>query len=230
MAKIDLAGDLSGMSGKHYGMVFSKNSYGVYMKKYRKPVNPRTQSQQDVRGKFSELSKEWGKLTDKQRRGWMSIGKETTYVKKGRYFTYMGFTYFMKLNRELQNIGQTLYKDICRSTLVQPPSMYEAIVEVKTRKGKEDIKLKLPEKLDECTSVVVYATCLQKSSRQIDWKQLRVIKVIDSTFKQGGSIKDAYVEKYGYLPGKEDKVGFAVMAVNNYCGLTGGKMYITPES
>ena len=229
MAKIDLAGDLSGMSGKHYGMVFSKNSYGVYMKKYRKPVNPRTQSQQDVRGKFSELSKEWGKLTDKQRRGWMSIGKETTYVKKGRYFTYTGFTYFMKLNRELQNIGMPIYKDISRCTLISPADISGASVVVNTRKGKEDIKLILPEKLNECTSVIVYATYKQRRSRQMDWKQLRVIKVIDSSFKQGGSIKDAYMEKFGCIPEKDDKVGFAVMAVNNFCGLTGSKIYMVPN-
>ena len=58
--------------------------------------------------------------------------------------------------------------------------------------------------------------------------ELRIISVIHKSNKSGISIKDGYVKRFGYIPKKEDKVQFAVMAVNNVCGLTSQKSFIEP--
>ena len=93
----------------------------------------------------------------------------------------------MKLNRELQNIGMPLCKDINKVLIAQPQSLFGARVEVVTGKGKEDLRigrfkdwkiegdediiLKLPLKLDERTSVVVYATHNLRPGRYVKANQ-----------------------------------------------------------
>ena len=116
MAKIEFTGFISGMSGKCDNVVFFRNKYGICVRRYTKPSNPRTPAQQEKRANFAHLSRQWAGLTGEQRNAWIEIAKTFTYKKKGKYFTYTGFNFFMKLNTELQDIGMPLYKDISRDT------------------------------------------------------------------------------------------------------------------
>ena len=101
-------------------------------------------------------------------------------------------------------------------------------MEIITGAGNPDIMLKLPEELEKGTSVIVFATHILRASRQMKERELKAIQVVHKSYNEGISLKDGYLKKYGCMPRKEDKVKFAVMAVNNMCGLTGSKIYITP--
>ena len=138
-----------------------------------------------------------------------------------------GFNFFVKLNRNLQDIGEPFYQDITRASLVTPPDMSGSSVTVSTTPGTEDIKLNIPATLDANTKAIVYATPVLKSSCQPNWNTLRAITTIDSSFHDRFSIKTQYLAKFGILPGTGDLVGFAVMPVNITCGMTNTKVQMT---
>ena len=214
------------LSGRQGGSVFSKNKYGGYIKQFTAPSNPRTAYQQNVRAFFAACSREWANLTDAQRNNWDSLAATTQIVKKGVSYSLTGFNYFVKLNRNLQDIAEPFYQDISRATLITPADLSGSTVSVITTPGSEEIMLFIPATLDADTKAIVYATPQLKSSRKTNWNQLRAIGTIDGTFTSGGSIKTMYLAKFGLLPGTGDKLGFAVMPVNSTSGLTNTKVFI----
>lgn len=56
--------------GKLGGQVASKNRSGSYIRTKVTPVNPNTSFQSAVRQRLASLSKEWGHLTEEQRKSW----------------------------------------------------------------------------------------------------------------------------------------------------------------
>jgi len=213
-------------TGRLSNIVFGKNKFGYFLKIFKPPVNPKTTSQQNVRGFFGAAARAWAALTTAQRSTYNSIAATMEFVKKGVPYTLTGFLLFVKLNRNLQDIGQPFYQDISRSTLITPPDLSGSTVELNTTPGTADITLTLPTVLDVNTMAIVYATPVLKSSRQPNWKQLRVIGTIDNTFITPGSIKTQYMAEYGVMPATGDLVGFAVMPVNITCGLANNKIYM----
>jgi hypothetical protein len=213
--------------GRLGGVTFGKNKNGVYMKMYQTPVNQRSTSQQDVRGFFGTASKAWAALTDAQRTAYDDVAVTIEYVKKGITYTLTGFQLFMKLNRNLQDIGQPFYQDISQDTLVSPPGLTTSTVDIVTTPGLEDISLNIPAALDANTKAIVYATPVLKSSRKPRWQYLRIITTIDHTFISGGSIKAPYIAEFGAMPNTGGKAGFAIMPVNIACGLSNTKVYMT---
>lgn len=214
-------------TGRLGGIVFGKNKYGYYLKMFKPPTNPRSTAQQTVRSFFSSASRAWAAMTSVQRTAWDNIAPTIEFVKKGVSYTLTGFNLFVKFNRNLQDIGSAFYQNISRSTLVTPPTMDGSYVTVVTTPGSEDIKLFIPASLDVSTKAIVYATPVLKSSRQPNWKSLRIIDVIDSTFVTGGSIKASYIAEYGAMPKTGDFVGFSIVPVNIVCGQTNSKVYTT---
>lgn len=214
-------------TGRLGGVVFGKNKFGYFLKVFKPPVNPRTVDQQTVRSFLSDASKEWAKLTPAQRTLWDSYASGMTYISKGSTYTLTGFLLFVKLNRNLQDIGSAFYKDIDESTLISPAGMNGSYVNVITTPGSEDIKLFIPASLDVNTKAIVCATKVLKSSAKPKWNLLRTITVIDSTFVTGGTIKADYIAKFGAMPKTGDLLGFSVMPVNIVCGQTNGKVYTT---
>ena len=70
MAKIlltHIAADIRGHAG---GTVFSKNTFGNYIRNKVTPVNPNTVAQALVRSRFTSISQDWKGLTEAQRQAW----------------------------------------------------------------------------------------------------------------------------------------------------------------
>ena len=214
-------------TGRLGGVVFGKNKFGYYLKTFKPPVNPKSPGQQDVRSFFSAASKAWAAMTSAQITAWNDIAPTISYVKKGITYSLTGFNLFVKLNRNLQDVGQPFYQDISRDTMISPPDLNGSSVAINTTPGTADITLTLPAALDVNTMAIVYATPVLKNSRQPNWKQLRVIGTIDNTFITPGSIKTQYLAKFATMPATGDLVGFSVMPVNITSGLTNSKVYMT---
>lgn len=214
-------------TGRLSNIVFGKNKFGYYLKIFKPSVNPKTDAQQNVRAFFAAASREWAALTSAQRTQWDEIASTITYVNKGVTYSLTGFNLFVKLNRNLQDIGSPFYKNIERSSLVTPADMNGSYVQISDTPGSEDIKLYIPASLTVSTKAIVCATPVIKSSRKPNWKSLRIISVIDSTFVTGGTIKADYIAKFGAMPAAGDMVGFSMMPVNTLCGLTNGRVYTT---
>jgi hypothetical protein len=133
----------------------------------------------------------------------------------------------VKLNRNLQDIGQPFYQNISRNTLITPADLNCSSVAINTTPGTEDITLTLPAALYTSTMGIVYATPVLKSSCQPNWKQLRAIMTIDNTFVTPGSIKTQYLAKFATMPATGDLVGFCVRPVNTTSGMANSKVYLT---
>jgi hypothetical protein len=213
-------------TGRLGGVVFGKNKYGYYIKTFKPPTNPRTDAQQNIRAYFAAASREWASMNSEQINEWNSIASTIQYVKKGVSYSLTGFNLFVKLNRDLQTIGGSFYKDITRSGLLTPADMADSFVQVKTTPGSEDIKLNIPATLASGVKAAIYASPVLKSSRKPNWNSLRVIGTIDSTFVPGSSIKSMYTDMFP-MPATGDTVAFCVMPVNSTSGITNSKVYMT---
>lgn len=213
-------------TGRLSNFVFGKNKYGYFLKIFKPPVNPRSLSQQGIRAFMAAAARDWANLTQGQRNEWDSIAGTIEYVKKGVTYTLTGFNLFVKYNRNLQDIGQPFYETILMADLVTPADMNGSTVQVKTTTGSEDIKLNIPATLAAGVKAIVYATPVLKSSRKPNWKALRIIGTIDSSFVSGSSIKTMYTARYP-MPATGNSVGFCVMPVNSTSGVTNSKVYMT---
>lgn len=67
---------LGDLRGKVAGNVFSRNTYGAYVRQKVTPVNPNTQYQQIVRGRLRDIAQRYqAELTDGQRQSWAEYAR-----------------------------------------------------------------------------------------------------------------------------------------------------------
>ena len=92
--------------GKIGGHVMSKNTYGAYMRTKVTPVNRGTTLQQNVRSSLTTIAQLWRTISDTARAGWESLASEVSRTNIfGDNVKLTGFNLFVRLNRELNNIG-----------------------------------------------------------------------------------------------------------------------------
>jgi hypothetical protein len=92
--------------GKLGGHVMTKNRYGAAVRSKVTPINRRTTAQQNVRASLTATAQAWRGLTDAGRAAWdMLASQVTTRNIFGDAAAMTGLTLFMRLNRELNNIG-----------------------------------------------------------------------------------------------------------------------------
>lgn len=109
MAKITpgaLVGEIRNALG---GMVFSRNTYGAFIRNNTVPVNPNTTAQDTVRSRFAYYAGLWRTLTSAQREEWNTTAQAsfTQTDVFGSSFQLTGFNLFMKLNSSLGAVGTT---------------------------------------------------------------------------------------------------------------------------
>lgn len=107
MALVKFGAGVSEMRGKEGGVIYSRNAYGAYMKTKVSPTNPQTSYQQTQRSLMGTLAQLWATLSAANKAGWDSLGDQVTRINVfGDQTTYKGFGLFMRLNRNLQIIGE----------------------------------------------------------------------------------------------------------------------------
>ena len=88
------------------GHTMSKNTYGAYMRTKVTPVNRSTTAQQAVRQSLTAIAQLWRTLSDAQRSAWDSLAREVSRTNIfGDSVSLTSFNLFLRLNRELNNIG-----------------------------------------------------------------------------------------------------------------------------
>ena len=222
MAKYEQSIYTPNMSGKVGGFVFSRNRYGAYQKVKPVPRNPRSDFQKNVRTLMSTLSKTWKTLTDAQRTIWDN--RAIDYPFSGK--TYSGFTFFMKLNRNLQDIGQAILLDVPQR-LAETIGISTFTVDIVTTSGTEDIKLNISPAIGTSEKMKIFATAPLAEGKKIKESQYREIGTLDHTFVSGGSIKTQYMAKFQEMPITGVKASFRVQKVATASGLAGAKFYAT---
>lgn len=95
--------------GKLNGTVFSRNTYGAYMREKVTPANPNTTRQQEVRAIFGDAAAAWRSLTDEERTAWSALA--LTLTRKNVFGDNMplsGFNFYMRVRVNLATIGATI--------------------------------------------------------------------------------------------------------------------------
>jgi hypothetical protein len=109
MAVIKLGGMLAAARGKMGGLVFSRNGGGDMIRRYVKPVNPNSVSQQAIRNRLTGLIQAWRGLTDAQRLAWNSVKNNFTSKNKVGDVIYLsGQQLFTKFNSNLLAAGEAI--------------------------------------------------------------------------------------------------------------------------
>ena len=75
------------------------------------PVNPNTPAQQFTRAGTRNISREWAKLTDAQRDNWREVAHNYPFQKKGKTYFLQGYVFFIKINKNLYEVGEPVLKD-----------------------------------------------------------------------------------------------------------------------
>ncbi len=86
--------------GKLNGVVFSRNTFGTYIRALASPVQPRTTYQQEVRSALATIAKQWRDLSQTQRDGWNALASQVPprTDSLGNAYQLTGFQLFCELN------------------------------------------------------------------------------------------------------------------------------------
>lgn len=100
MALVKYGGVAIDVRGKIAGNVFSRNSYGSYIRALTKPVNPNTSMQQTIRGVMQSITTRWNQtLTAAQRAGWSTYAAAITWQNRlGDDIALTAFNMFVRSN------------------------------------------------------------------------------------------------------------------------------------
>jgi len=183
--------------GKCGGAVFSRNTYGAYVRTKVTPTNPSTSNQQSVRSQLTEISQYWRQLTDAQRSAWESLAKEVSRTNIfGDSVAYTAFNLFQVVNRNLQTIGEAIIDDA--------PSI-EAIESVTSltltaAAGTPALSLAfVPSPVPTGFKMVIYATPQISAGISFVKSEYRKLKVVDAAGTSPSNLLSDYVAKFGAL-------------------------------
>lgn len=94
------------------GLVFSRNTYGSYIRKRVNPVNPSSSRQQAVRNLLTTLVELWNStLTQAQRDAWNLYGKEVVLPGLFGDIHLTGFAHYIRSNVPILQVGGTRVDD-----------------------------------------------------------------------------------------------------------------------
>ena len=92
---------LSGRPGEE-SIVYAKTKAGNVARQFAQPANPRTTSQQQVRGILTTLSKEWANISDANRDAWNTWAETQQWRDRfGTLIDVSGFAAYMRANMPL---------------------------------------------------------------------------------------------------------------------------------
>lgn len=113
MAKILLGATLGDARGSVGGVTYTKNRFGAALRQKVSPVQPRSARVLSIRGLFTNLSKRWfGTLDDAQRLAWIALAAANPRTNVfGNSIILTGLQMYQSLNRNLQNVGETIIDD-----------------------------------------------------------------------------------------------------------------------
>ena len=93
-------------SGRVGNVVFCQTRYGLVVRKYTPPRNPKSQSQQANRHGWGNVSRRWRALDPAQRIAWCIAAADSyTISRAGRRVALNGYNYFMRVNAARAHLG-----------------------------------------------------------------------------------------------------------------------------
>ena len=218
MALIKMAHIVAEARGSIAGTVFSKNTYGAYLRAKVTPVNPQTVAQQSSRNFMTTVAQTWRGLTQLQRDLWngSAVNFSRTNI-FGDSVQLTGFNLFMRLNKNLLEIGGSQIANAPQPASV--PGFESLSVVANTTLGTMDATFSPA--IDASVSVQVFATAPLSAGKQFVKSEFRKIAVLTSADTSPEDLAAAYIVKYGALPPVGSKIFIGFKPTNATTGQAG---------
>ncbi len=97
-------------SGRVGPVVYVNGRYGLVVRQYVCPRNPRTPIQQATRNGFGQVSTRWRALAPEKRIAWCIAAADSyTISRAGRRVALNGYNYFIRVNAARAHLGLSQY-------------------------------------------------------------------------------------------------------------------------
>jgi len=222
MAIIKFGQIIAEARGSLAGTVFSRNTAGSYMRQKISPVQPQTPAQLQVRALLTTVSQAWRGLTVSQRLAWVTVAETFTNINVfGDNVPLTGFGLFVKLNRDLQTIGNAIITD---------PPLQEAVVgfdslvlTIDNSQIVQDDKISLaftPAVPGDQQAVLYMTAPLSPGINFVD-SEYRKIDVLPLGQASPFTAGDAYIAKFGLIPPVGSKAFAKLRPILDASGISG---------
>lgn len=218
LALIKMAHIVAEARGSIAGTVFSKNTYGAYLRTKVSPINKQSISQQAVRALLASVAQDWRGLTQAQRDLWnqFAVNFSRTNI-FGDQVQLTGFNLFMRLNKNLLEVNE--------SVITSAPTPQDVFgftsISIAPDETTGDFEVTFAPAIPATDKVIVYATAPLSQGKDFAKSELRKIEVLDNTATSPYDITTSYVAKFGALPPAGTKVFVELKPVNITSGQPG---------
>lgn len=201
--------ELAIASGKLNGMVHARNKGGNYIRKWSKPLNPKSDLQLAVRNSLTTLSREWGALTEAKRSSWIALASNIVRKNRiGESVSLSGNALYNEFNGNLATIGLASISTAPAFSAPELPSIKSLVVKAAT------FTFDLP--VIAATQYFVICATPQVSAGKTNIANK--LRVLITTIGTGAVIHEnilaAYTAKFG-VPVLGKKIQISVKVVNS---------------
>lgn len=216
MAIVKYGALISEARGKEAGIVFSRNSYGGYIKQKVSPVNPQTSYQQEQRALLGGAAQAWAGLDESEKLAWKELGQQMLRVNRFGDQTYFtGFNAFVKVYRNLTLLG---------NAPINKPATIQTIPALTVTPDFDTVALNLdftPDPLGADLHVVIDCTPPIISGRRFVKNFYRTVKVSAANVTGTVNLATDYAARFSALPAAGNFVGIRCRVVDGISGWDG---------
>ena len=198
-------------SGKLGGHVYSKNTYGSYVRTKVTPTNPQTSYQTLVRNYFTTLAQGWKGLTEDQRSAWIAaVGDFKSTDVFGDSINPTGENLYISLNMNLLLISESI--------ISTPPAVgaVHGFTSFSVAADNSDASLTLTfaDVIPATDKIMVFATDGLSAGKSYAKNLLRKMDVLTTADLTGIDVGTEYVAKFGTFPAVGKKIFVMLRSVN----------------
>lgn len=222
MAIIKFGQIIAEARGSLAGTVFSRNTAGSYMRQKVSPVQPQTPAQLGVRALLTTTSQAWRGITAAQRLAWITVAETFTNINVfGDNVPLTGFGLFVKLNRDLQTIGEPIISDPPLQEAVVGFDSLSLIIDNSEVIVDDKIQIAFAPDIPADQKAVLYATAPLSPGINFVDSEFRQLGVIPAATASPFALGDVYIAKFGLIPPVGAKAFVKVRPVLTASGLSG---------
>lgn len=208
--------------GKVNGLVYSRNTYGVYVRGLSSPVQPQTLAQMLVRAHLQNLTRAWRDLAQTQRDAWNALAAQVTLTDTlGNTYNPSGEQLYTGLNMNLILIGNTPITNP-PPTPVEVPTPSQVTVTA-TGGGTPALGVAWIGGSANYQALIYATSTISQGRNFIRPSEFRLITIASGTGSPTLNILPQWQNKYGPAPDPADgKVAVRVKLVDPNTGFAGG--------
>jgi hypothetical protein len=216
MAIVKFGALISEARGKEAGLVFSRNSYGGYVKQKVSPINPQTTYQQTQRALLGGAAQSWAALGEDEKLQWKQFGQQMLRVNRfGDQTTFTGFNAYVKAYRNRTLLGLAP---------IDKPAAVATIPSLALVWAPQDIAIELgftPTPLGAGFHLIIDATPPILSGRRFVKNFYRFVYATAANPTSAVDATAEYLAKFGTLPAVGNFVGVRVRVIHAASGWDG---------